>query len=105
MIWSNYVCIRRGGLAGEEGRFCRGLGGCGGGVDDLRLVRDDVSTLGPRVMGVWSRGSIGPGSGVGGRVVSVRRKTSKAALPPLMVRICIGSYGDGANCTLHLVSG
>ena len=82
MIWSNSVCIRRGSLAGEEGGFCRGLGGCGGGVVDLRLVRDGVFTLGPRVLGVWPGGSLGPGSGVGGRVVSVRRKASKAAFPP-----------------------
>ena len=74
-----------------------------GGVVDLRLVRDGVFTLGPRMLGVWAGGSLSPGSGVGGRVVSVRRKASKAAFPPLMVRICIGPCGDGTNCTLHLV--
>ena len=50
-------------------------------------------------------GSLGPGGGVGGRDVSVRRKASRAASPPRMVRMCIGPCGDGANCTLHLVSG
>jgi hypothetical protein len=79
-------------------------GGCGGGVADPRLFRDGVFTLGPRVVGAMSRGSLGPGSGVGGSVVSVRRKASKAASPPLMVRICVGPCEKGANCTLHLVS-
>jgi hypothetical protein len=49
MIWSNSVCIRRGGLAGEEGGFRRRVGGCEGGVVDPRLVRDGVFTLGPCV--------------------------------------------------------
>jgi len=99
------VCLRWGGLASEEGVFCHRMGGCRGGVVYLLLVRDDVCTLGPRVMGVWLGGSLGPGGGVGGCVVSVRRKTSKAASPPLMVRICVGPCGEGANCILHLVSG
>ena len=75
-----------------------------GGVGDPRLVRDGVFTLGSRVVGVWHGGSLGPGGGVGGRVVSGRRKAPKVACPPLMVRICIGPCGEGANCTLHLVS-
>ncbi len=64
---------------------------------DLRLVRDGVFTLGPRVLGVWPGDSLGHVSGVGGRVVSVRKKASKAAFPLLMVRICIGHCSDGAN--------
>jgi hypothetical protein len=99
------VCARRGGLAGEEGGFCCRVGGCGGGVVDPLLVRDDVCTLGPRVVGVWPGGSLGRGGGVGGRVFSVRRKASKAASPPRMVRICVGPCDEGANCTLYLVSG
>ncbi len=42
---------------------------------------------------------------VGRRVVSVRRKASRAASPPLMVRMCVGPYGEAANCTLHIMSG
>ena len=75
-----------------------------GGVVDPLLVRDDVCTLVPRVVVVWPGGSLGPWGGVGGRDVSVRRKASRAASPPRMVRICVGPCGDGANCTLHLVS-
>ena len=72
-------------------------------VDPL-LVRNDVCTFGPRVVEVWPGGSLGPGGGVGERVVSARRKASKAASPPRMVRICVGHCGEGANYTLHLVS-
>ena len=99
------MCLWRGGLAGEEGGFCRRVDGCGRGVVDPLLLRDDVFNLWPLVVGVWYGGSIGPWVGVGGRVVSVRRKASKAASPPRMVRICVGPCGEGANCTLHLVSG
>ncbi len=99
------MCDRRGGLAGEEGGFCRRTGSCGGGVADLLLLRLDVLTRGPRGVVVWSGGSLGPGGGDGGRVVSVRRKVSRAASLPLMVRICVGPCGEGANCTLHLVFG
>ena len=93
-----------GGLAGKEGGFCRRVGGCGGDVVDLFPVRDDVCGLGPRVVGMWLGGSLGPGGGVGGRVVSVTRKASKAASSPRMVRIFVGPCGEGANCSLHLVS-
>jgi hypothetical protein len=74
-------------------------------VVDLRLVLDGVFILGPRVLGVWPGGSLVPGGGVGGRVVFVRIKASKAASPPRMVRICIGPCGEGANCILHLIFG
>ena len=97
--------VRRGGLADAEGGCWRRVGGCRGGVVALFLVRDDVGPLGLRVVVVRPGGSLGPGSGIGGRDVSVRRKASRAASPPRMVRICVGPCGDGANCTLHLVSG
>jgi hypothetical protein len=105
MIWSRSVCARRGGLAEEEGGFGRRVGGCGGGVVDLLLLWAAECTPGPRVVGVWPRGSLGRVGGVGGRDVSVGRKASRAASPPLMVRICVGPCGEDANCTLHLVSG
>jgi len=105
MIWRRSVCARQGGLAGEEGGLCRRVGGCGGGVADPRLLRDGVFTLGTCVVGVLPGGSLGPGGGVGGRVVSVRTNPSKAASPPLMVRMCVGPCGEGATCTLYLVSG
>ncbi len=38
-------------------------------------------------------------------VVSANRKASKAASPPLMVRMCVGPCGEGANWTRHMVSG
>ncbi len=98
------MCVRRGGLAGEEGGFCRRAGGCGGGVVDPLLLRSDVLTRVPRVVVVWSGGSLSPVGGAGGRDVSVRRKVSRASSPPRMVRICVGPCGEGANCTLHLVS-
>ena len=50
MIWSRFVCTRRGGLAGEEGGFCRRLGGCGGGVIAPLLLWVGVLNLGPRVV-------------------------------------------------------
>ncbi len=84
------MCARRGGLTGEEGGFCRRVGGCGAGVVDPLLLWADVLTLGPRVVVVWPGGSLGPVGGVGGRDVSVRRKASRAASPPRMVRICVG---------------
>ena len=99
------MCARRGGLAEEEGGFCRRVGSCGGGVIDPLLLWADVLTLGPRVVVVWPRGSLGPVGGVGGRDVSVRRKASRAASLPQMVRICVGPCGEGANCTLYLVYG
>jgi len=105
MIWSKSVCARRGGLTGEEGGFSRRVGGCGGDVVDLLLLWADVLTPGPRVVGVWLGGSLGRVGGVGGLDLSMRRKASRAASPPRMVRICVGPCGDGANCTLHLVSG
>ena len=74
-------------------------------MGDPLLVRDGTFTLGSRVVGVGLGGSLCPGGCVGGRVVSMRRKASKAASPPQMVRICVGPCGEGANCTLHLVSG
>ncbi len=98
------MCARRGGLPGEEGGFRRRVGCCWGGVVDPLLVWDAM-TLGPRVVVVWPGGSFCPVGGVGGRDVSVRRKASRAASPPRMVRMCVGPCGEGANCTLHLVSG
>jgi hypothetical protein len=105
MIQSNFVFIRRGGLAGAEGGFSRRVDGCGGGVADPRLLRDGVFILGPHVVRVWHGGSLGPGGGVGGRVVSVRRNAFKAESLPRMVRICISPCDEGANYTLHLVYG
>ena len=55
-------------------------------------------------LGVGPGGPFRSGGDAGGRVVSVRRKASMAASPPLLVRMCVGPFGDGANCTLHMVS-
>ena len=104
MIWSTFVCTRRGGLAGEDGVLRRRVGGCGGGVGDLLFVRDGVCIRGLRVVGVGPGGSIYPGGGVG-RATSVRRKASKAASLPRMVRVWVVPCGEGANCTLHMASG
>jgi hypothetical protein len=82
MIWSKSLCVRRGGLTGEEGGFCRRAGGCGGGVVDPLFLRSDVLTLGSRVVVVWPGGSLGSVGGVGGRDVSVRIKVSRPATPP-----------------------
>jgi len=105
MIWSRYVCILRGGLAGEDGGLRRWVDGCGGGVGDLLFVRDGVYTRGLRVVVVGPGGSTCPRSGIG-RVVSVSRKASTIATSPRrMVRMWVGSCGEGANCTMHMVSG
>jgi hypothetical protein len=40
-----------------------------------------------------------------GGVASAPRNTSDIAAPPLMARICIGSWGEGAKWTNHLVVG
>jgi hypothetical protein len=74
-------------------------------VGDLLFVPGSVCPFGLRVVREGPGGSRCLGGGVGGRFVSVRRKASKAASPPRMVRICVGPCGEGANCTLHLVSG
>ena len=58
-----------------------------------------------RVVGVGPGCSICPGGGVGGRVVPIKRKASKSASPPRMMRICVGPCWEGANCTLLLVCG
>ena len=38
MIWRRSVCVRRGGLAGEDGWGRRCAGACGGGVSCLRFL-------------------------------------------------------------------
>jgi hypothetical protein len=56
------VCVcSAGSLAGEDGGLRRGVGGCGGGVEDLVSVRDGVCTLRLRVVGVGPGGSTCPG--------------------------------------------
>ena len=82
MIWSRTLCVRRGGLAGEDGGVRRWVGGCGGGVGDLLVVRDGTCTLGIRVVGVGPGGSICAGGDVGFRDVSRKRKASRAASSP-----------------------
>jgi hypothetical protein len=74
-------------------------------VGDLLFVRNGACILGPRAVGVGPGGSLCSRGGAGGCVVSAKRKASRAASPPRMVRICIGPCGEGANCTLHLVFG
>jgi hypothetical protein len=74
-------------------------------VGDLLFVRDGAYIFGLRVVEVVSGGACCPRGDACGRDVSARRKASRAASPPLMVRICVVSCGEGSNCTLHMVSG
>ena len=74
-----------------------------GGVGALLFMLDGAYTLELRVL-------MGPGGSfclrgdAGGRVLSVRRKAFRAASPPLMVQMCVSPCGEGAHCTLHMVS-
>jgi len=100
IIWSRSLCVRRGGLAAEDGGWCRWAGGGGGGVGNLLLWQDD-----PRPFGLCAGGSRCLGEALCVGAVFNSKKTSRAASPPLMVRMCVGPCGEGANWTLHLVSG
>ena len=68
-------CGRRSGRAG--------LGGVGGGPGCPCCIGGDVNVV----------------------AFSINRKASKAASPPLMVRMCVGPCEEVANQTRHMVSG
>ncbi len=79
--------MRRAGLAGEKGgcRLC--AGSCGEGVDRRRFGRGVAGAVPGPSLGLGLVGPLCLGDGSDGRVFSVRRKASKAAAPPLMVRM------------------
>jgi hypothetical protein len=83
------MSVRRGGLAGEDGGWCRWAGGSGGGVGNLPLVRDGICSFGMRVVGRGPGGPLSLGDAPCGSVVSVTRKASRASPPPFMVRMCV----------------
>ena len=103
MICRRSVCVRRGGLAGEDSVGCRWGGGGGGGEDSLLLWGKGVTRL--RGVG-WGPGCflcIGGDASV--VAFSDNKKAYKAASPSLMMRMCVGPCGEGANWTRRLVSG
>jgi len=87
--------VRRGGLTGEDGGGCRWAGVSGGGEDGLLLGRKGAARL--CGVGVGLGFSCRIGGNVCVAVVSVNKKASKAASPPLMVRMWVGPCGEGAN--------
>ena len=98
------MCVRRGDLAGEDGGCPCKAGGVRGGLDALFFVCEDVFAVGRRVE-VETDGRLCHVGALCGFVVSVDRKASRAAAPSLMVRMFVGPWGEGANCTRHIVSG
>ena len=97
------MCVRRGGLAGEDGGGCPWAGVSGGGEDGLLLWGKGAARLYGFGVGLGCPCRIGGDVCVA--VVSLNRKASKADSPPLMVRMCVGPCGEGANWTRHLVLG
>ncbi len=57
------------------------------------------------MVGVRPGGAFCPRGDAGGRVVSDKRKASRAASLPMMVRICVGLCGESLNRTLYMVIG
>jgi hypothetical protein len=83
-------------MAGEDGGGCRGSGGSGGDEDGLRIFGGEGAA---RLCGVGLGRPCRRGGDGLVAVAYVDRKASKAASPPLMVRMCVGPYGKGANWT------
>ena len=75
----------------------------GGGEDDL------LSWGKGGCVARWRKVELKPGwscclGGVDcGGADSIARNASKAAAPPLMMRLCVGPCGEGANWTRHMV--
>ena len=97
--------MRRGGLVGEDGGGCRWVGGSGEGEDDLLFWGKATCAARMRGVGMGLGCSCCLGGHISGVSVSISRKASKAASPPLMVRMFVGPCGEGADWTRHMVSG
>jgi len=74
IIWSRTVCAWRGGLADDDGGWCRWAGGSGGGVGNLLLVRDDTCSFRLCVVEVGPGGPLCLRGAPCVSVVSVSRK-------------------------------
>jgi len=95
-------------MAGEDGDGCRwadGGEGGGGGEGNLRLGRKGACTSELRVVGLGPGYFRCPSGVVCGVAVSVRKKASRVASPPLIMRMGVGPWGEGANRTIQIVSG